>query len=168
MVGKLVISSFDLSITITTVTTVQLCVQADITVARMFPYYVCTIIFLMPYLVAVTYYPLEVSFYIDKVDMGGIIAEPDPPDWVMDLSDVSLFQSCVFVCAMPCIMCIQLSDLCVAMRRAYDKHYRDQPMFRFSSDRKDKYAAPEQQQKKKRRVLRRIWKTLTRWFRGAK
>jgi hypothetical protein len=36
-------------------------------VARMFPYYICTVIFLMPYLAAVTYYPLQVSFYIDQV-----------------------------------------------------------------------------------------------------
>lgn len=41
--------------------------QDNIVVARIFPYYVCTILFLMPYLAAVTYYPLEVSFYIDKV-----------------------------------------------------------------------------------------------------
>jgi hypothetical protein len=41
--------------------------QADVTVARMFPYYICTVIFLMPYLAAVTYYPLQVSFYIDQV-----------------------------------------------------------------------------------------------------
>jgi hypothetical protein len=38
-------------------------------VARMFPYYICTVIFLMPYLAAVTYYPLQVSFYIDQVGM---------------------------------------------------------------------------------------------------
>jgi hypothetical protein len=43
--------------------------QADVTVARMFPYYICTVIFLMPYLAAVTYYPLQVSFYIDQVGM---------------------------------------------------------------------------------------------------
>lgn len=143
-------------------------IQADVTVARMFPYYVCTVLFLMPYLASVTYYPLEVSYYIDQVDMGGIIAEPDPPAWVMDLSDVSLFQSCVFVCAMPCIMCIQCADFMVAVRKAYDKHYRDQPLFAFSSNRKEKYALPKPEEKKRRRVLRRIWKTLTRWFRGAK
>jgi hypothetical protein len=45
--------------------------QADVTVARMFPYYICTVIFLMPYLAAVTYYPLQVSFYIDQVGLCG-------------------------------------------------------------------------------------------------
>ena len=147
---------------------VLLNVQADVTLARMFPYYVCTIIFLMPYLVAVTYYPLEISYYIDQIDSGGIIAEPDPPDWVMDLSDVSLFQSCVFVCAMPCILCIQCSDFITAIGRAYNKHYRDQPLFGFSNNRKEKYALPKEQPKRKRRVLKRIWKTLSRWFRGSK
>lgn len=120
----------------------------------------------MPYLASVTYYALEISFYIDQVDMGGVIAEPDPPENFMDLSDVSLFQSCVFVCAMPCIMCIQLADFIKALKKAYNKHYKDQPMFDFSS-RKEKYAEP-QDTKKKRRVLRRIWKTLTRLFRGSK
>jgi hypothetical protein len=67
--------------------------------------------------------------------MGGIIAEPDPPSWVLDLSDVSLFQSCVFVCAMPCIMCIQCADFLSALKKAYDKHYRDQPLFAFSNNR---------------------------------
>jgi hypothetical protein len=136
-------------------------------VARIFPYYLCTILFLMPYLVSVTYYPLEISFYIDQVDMGGVIAEPDPPDDFMDLSDVSLFQSCIFVCAMPCVICIMFMDLIKAMRRAYAKHYADQPSFFSSTKRSEKYAAPEEV-KKKRRVLRRVWKTMTRWFRGAK
>jgi hypothetical protein len=132
----------------------------------MYPYYICTVLFLMPYLASVFYYTLEVSFYIDKIDMGGNITEPDPPDWVMDLSDVSLLQSCVFVCAMPCIMCIQCSDLVVAIHKAYAKHYRDRPFFEFGK-RDAQYAEP-QHVKRKRRVLRRIWKTLTRWFRGAK
>lgn len=134
--------------------------------ARIFPYYICTILFLMPYLVSLVYYSLEISYYIDKVDNGGVIAEPDPPDNFMDLSDVSLFQSCIFVCAMPCVICIMFFDLIKAMRKAYAKHYADQPMFS-SSKRQEKYAAPEEV-KKKRRVMRRVWKTMTRWFRGAK
>ena len=142
---------------------------ADVTLAQIFPYYVSMIIFIMPYLAAVSYYTLEISYYIDLVDMGGNITEPNPPEHVMDLSDVSLFQSCVFVCAMPCILCIQCSDLMIALRAAYDRHYKDQPLFSFGANtaRKDMYIAPEDV-KKKRRVLRRIWKTLTRWFRGSK
>ena len=140
--------------------------QEDVTIARIFPYFICTILFLLPYLVSLVYYPLEVSYYIDQIDNGGVIAEPDPPDNFMDLSDVSLFQSCIFVCAMPCVMCIMFMDLMKAMRKAYAKHYADQPVFA-SSKHQEKYAAPGEV-KKKRRVLRRVWKTLTRWFRGAK
>jgi hypothetical protein len=132
----------------------------------MFPYYVCMIIFLLPFIAAQAYYTLEISFYIDKVDTGGNITEPDPPENVMDLSDVSLFQSCIFVCAMPCILAIQCMDLARAVAKAYAKHYKDQPMFSSSNKRKEKYAPPEEV-KRKRRVLRRIWKTLTRWFRGS-
>lgn len=137
-------------------------------VAQMFPYYVCTIIFLMPYLAAELYYTMDVSFYIDQIDNGGNITEPDPPPDVLDLSDVSLFQSCVFVFAMPCILIIQCIDFCRALRAAYGKYYKDQPMFQFPSvnDPKSKYAA--KQPTKKNRVLRRIWKTFARWFRGAK
>jgi hypothetical protein len=40
----------------------------------MFPYYICTVIFLMPYLAAVTYYPLQVSFYIDQVRVCSLVA----------------------------------------------------------------------------------------------
>lgn len=138
----------------------------DVTIARIFPYYICTILFLLPYLVSLVYYPLEVSYYIDQIDNGGVIAEPDPPDNFMDLSDVSLFQSCIFVCAMPCVMCIMFTDLIKAIRKAYAKHYADQPGF-MSNKHKEKYAAPGEV-KKKRRVWRRVWKTLTRWFRGAK
>jgi len=138
--------------------------NADVTLARIFPYYVCTIIFLMPYLAAQAYYTLEISYYIDGIDTGGIIAEPDPPERVMDLSDVSLFQSCIFVVGMPCILLIQCSDLVKAVASAYAKHYAHVPLFA-----KPKKAAKEPPQRgKKNKLLRRIYKTVTRWFRGSK
>mmetsp|Transcript_22575 Transcript_22575/g.50193 ORF Transcript_22575/g.50193 Transcript_22575/m.50193 type:complete len:372 (+) Transcript_22575:762-1877(+) len=136
--------------------------QSTVTLARIFPYYVCTVLFLLPYLASTVYYPLEISYHIDQIDMGGIITEPDPPADVLDLSDVSLFQSCVFVIALPCVMCIQCSDLLRGLKRAYAKHYRDQPLFA------SKAKVEQPQEKKKRRVLRRLWKTATRWFRGSK
>lgn len=132
--------------------------------ARIFPYYVCTIIFLMPYLASQLYYELDFAYIVEEIDMGGTIAEPDPPPTAMDLSDVTLLQSCIFICAMPCILCIQCFDLIKAIGRAYTEHYKDKPLFGDNKKKKKKAPPP----KKKRRFLRRVWKTIVRLFKGTK
>lgn len=142
----------------------------------MYPYFVCTSLFLMPYLAAQVYYWLDLTFLIEEMDRGGSIEEPDPPANVMDLSDVSLFQSCIFVCGMPCIVCLQITDLCSAVRKAYSRHYKNKPLVdmswwngRRSAYKNNNIEEEEQQPKKKpRRLLRRIAKTVNRWFRGTK
>jgi hypothetical protein len=117
---------------------------------------------------------MDVSYLTDEVEKGGQIAEANPPEDAKDLSDVTLIQSCVFVCAMPCILCIQISDLGFALKRAFDRTYRDEPFCKLPSCcLRDKTALAEekqaQQRKAKKRTLwRRIWRTLVRCFKGTK
>ena len=104
----------------------------------------------------------DFSYLVEEIDMGGSIEEPDPPPNVMDLSDVTLLQSCVCVCAFPCILIIQCVDLVKALRSAYAHHYEHKPWF--GTDKKKK---KKEQPKKKRRFMRRVWKTIVRLFRGT-
>jgi hypothetical protein len=139
-----------------------------VTLALVYPYYISTVIFIMPFLAVQLLYTLDVSYLVSELELGGNLQEPNPPDNVMDLSDVTLAQSCIFVCAMPCIMCVQLSDLAGAVMRAYQRHYRDQPMTAIPHNGKKKKKQPTAVPNKNRGIGRRVWKTLTRYFRGAK
>lgn len=130
--------------------------------ARIYPYYICTILFLMPLLSSILFYTLDISWHVEQIDNGGIIVEPDPPPYTMDMSDVTLFQSFVFVFALPCILCIQCNDLIRAFHKAYETYYKDQPLFPKKDD------LSKEEKKKGRKILRRIMKTFMRWFRGTK
>lgn len=145
----------------------------DATLAAMFPYYVCTLIFLMPYLPALFFYTMDISYLVDEVEKGGVIEELDPPKNTKDMSDVTLMQSFVFVCGVPCILCIQLCDLAAAVRAAYDRHYRDQPLFscpKICPDTAKVYSASTKGDKKKKKstIWTRLFRTLMRCFRGGK
>eukprot|EP01031_Cornospumella_fuschlensis_P030156 gene30156-36428_t len=102
---------------------------SNVTLQSMLPYYICTLLFLLPYLPILFLYTLDISYLTDEVERGGVIEELDPPPDAKDMSDVTLVQSFVFVCGMPCIVCIQLCDLVNAVKRAYERHYRDNPLF---------------------------------------
>lgn len=140
----------------------------------MLPYYVCTLIFLLPYLPVLLLYTLDVSYLTDEVEKGGVIEELDPPPDVKDMSDVTLLQAFVFVCGMPCILCIQVCDLATAVKTAYDHHYRDQPLVtcpKLCPDHTKIYAASSKEVKRKKKrstIWSRLWKTCLRCFRGAK
>ena len=54
--------------------------QDDLVLATIFPYYLCTIIFTIPYMLVTLYYTSDISFYMDDLDTGiGVIDEPNPP-----------------------------------------------------------------------------------------
>lgn len=139
----------------------------------MFPYYVCTLIFLLPYLPVLVFYTMDVSYLVDEVERGGVIEELDPPKETKDMSDVTVVQSFVFVCGMPCILCIQFFDLATAVRKAYERHYRESPLLPCASccpDKSKVYSANDESKKPKKRstIWTRLWRTLTRCFRGQK
>lgn len=126
----------------------------------------------MPYLVVLFLYTLDISYLTDEVERGGIIAELDPPEDAADLSDVTLFQSCVFVCGMPCIVVIQFLDLFTAVKRAYNRYYKDQPICTcfnwFRSRTISAEEANERRKKNKKTIWYRMYKTCMRCFKGTK
>ncbi|RYH24963.1 hypothetical protein EON65_16045 [archaeon] len=76
---------------------------------------------------------------------------------------------------MPCIICIQMCDLVNAVKRAYERHYRDHPLFACPNisicpDTRKIYTADTQpaKQKKKSTLWRRVYRTILRCFKGAK
>lgn len=142
----------------------------------MLPYYITTILFILPLLLVFCFYTMDVSYLTDEIEKGGIIAESNPPDDTKDLSDVTLIQSCVFVCAMPCILCIQFADLCKAVKRVYDDNYRDEPFFKLPDWFKNKTTTAEDMKEpqntpkksKKRTIWFRMYRTCIRCFSGAR
>lgn len=140
----------------------------------MLPYYVCLCIFLLPYLAVLLLYTLDVSYLTDEVEKGGEIIERDPPPYARDLSDVSLFQSCIYVCGMPIIICIQLGDLCIAIRNAYEQSYRDapgcccKPADLFCLRKKTTPASEAVKKPKGKTIWHRMYRTVVRCIRGSK
>lgn len=137
----------------------------DVHIATLFPYYVSTIIFIHPYDAAVLWYIMDISTQVSEMDMGGVIAEPGMQHRsdVADLSDVTLTQSCIFVCAMPLIICIQISDFFKAVKRAYDQYYEEA-----ETERTTEASRRAARKHNKRSFCRRVWRTLTRWCQGRK
>lgn len=155
-------------------------------------YYICTLIFIFPLLLAYCFYSMDVSYLTSEIERGGTIAELMQPYNVKDLTDVTLLQSCVFVVAMPCILCIQVVDIVKALRKSYQRHYHDEPccpMLSFTlpdyckqclsankvpteDDDDNRNTSHEEQitsRKKKRSTLwQRLCRTCIRCFRGAK
>ena len=126
----------------------------------------------MPYLAVLFLYTLDVSYLTDEVEKGGTIAELDPPEDAADLSDVTLFQSCVFVCGMPCIICIQFMDLFGGIKRAYNRYYKDQPMCSCMNWLRRRTVSAEEEKERKKKAKKTIWfrmyKTCMRCFTGSK
>ncbi len=90
--------------------------QDDITLAMMYPYYVCTWLFTLPYLVVTLYYTSDISFYMDDlVTDVGVIDEEDPPADRVDLSDVSFNQVLLLLVATPVMVVVQFFDLFIAI-----------------------------------------------------
>lgn len=142
-------------------------------IAQMLPYFVCLCIFLFPYVSFLLLYTLDVSYLTDEVEKGGPIEERDPPPYARDLSDVTLFQSCIYVCGMPVIICIQISDLIVAVRQAYHQYYQENPPCCRMPDlfclRKKTMPASEAKKKPKGKTIwHRMYRTIMRCFRGTK
>ena len=90
--------------------------QDDITLAIMFPYYLCTWLFTLPYLIVTLYYTLDITYYMnDLITDVGVIDEPDAPAHRVDLSDVSFNQILLLLVATPVMVVVQMADLFVAI-----------------------------------------------------
>lgn len=129
----------------------------------------------MPYLAILFFYSLDVSYLTDEVEKGGNIVEFDPPEDTRDLSDVTLFQSCVFVCGFPCIVMIQFLDLFKAVRKTYSRVYGGKSLLSCECLHKKTQVAnsnvAKEEAKKKAKgstLWKRLWKTCIRCFRGSR
>jgi hypothetical protein len=131
-------------------------------------------IFILPLLIVLCLYTLDVSYLTDEVEKGAIIAEANPPDDAKDLTDVTVIQSCIFVCGMPCILLIQIGDLATAVKRVYDDNYRDEPCCtlpdclkqKLSQGKDEKPKAPKKQ--KKSTIWFRMYRTIVRCLTGSR
>lgn len=87
---------------------------------RIFPFFLCTCIFIMPLAVGTLLMLLDMSFFIDEIVNvpGSSIEEPDPPAEIMDLTDVTAQQLVLYVLSLPFVVFIQIFDLCVALLKA--------------------------------------------------
>jgi hypothetical protein len=66
------------------------------------PLYICTIVCLFPYMIALMYYGLDVSFLAEGISYGATIAEPEPlPDHTLDLNGLTMMHLCFAAIALP-------------------------------------------------------------------
>ena len=131
---------------------------SEIRYTAIFPVYLSTVIFGIPYLGALVYYCLDIWYLIFEIEQNGAdIEEPDVPDDVADLSDVSLKQALFFIFVIPFVFAIQFVDLITATCRACN---------RYRAYKKRKAAEREQQMNKSKRrsLFERIISTFTKRF----
>ena len=124
--------------------------------------------FLLPYSPAVLLYSLNLSSLLEELDLNGIIKEPDVHGYVLDLANVSLTQTILFFCAVPCVFCIQFCDLLSAVHRSYMSYYNNNRNIKQYQIDKKKLKKKNATVKKKKNFLRRIYKTLTKWSKRPK
>eukprot|EP01038_Epipyxis_sp_PR26KG_P012410 gene12410-16644_t len=133
----------------------------NVELAIIWPYYICTLLFIYPYIGLITIYVLNISGILEELDHNGNIKEPDPPEVVMDLTDVTISQSCLLIIVFPCVAVIQCMDLVKAIQRAYRRYQTDRLHgFNNNNSRESK--------KKKKGFLRKVYRTLTYCFKKPK
>lgn len=131
---------------------------SNIVYTALFPVYLSTIIFGIPYTIALVYYCLDIWYLIFEIgENGADIDEPDVPADVADLSDVSLQQALFFILVIPCVLSIQFVDLISAICRACG---------RYRAYRRKKAAEKEAKsiKSKRRSIFERIITTFTKRF----
>ena len=98
---------FVLATAITTLRTFGEYPRYDITpyLLKLQPYYIASVLFLVPYLLCVCCNLLNVSYLNDELEFGGSLYEPDAPEDTWDLSGMSLEDFAKAVVAYP-IACL--------------------------------------------------------------
>lgn len=86
---------------------------ADADVNTMLKYYLLTVVFMIPYLICVTLYGLNVSYLNEEVEMGGAINEPNPVGAV-DMTGITLTECCTVILAYPLAIIYQSFELMYA------------------------------------------------------
>jgi hypothetical protein len=110
---------------------------------------------LIPYLIALLLYGMNISYYTEQMDYDGIIEEPNVnPEDVVDLSGVSLLHFTGVLFAIPCILCIQCRDSAEGLCGVINDW-----IFEMRRSR-------EKAKKKRQSFAHRVKKTLNRWWRN--
>lgn len=159
---------FVLATAITTLRTFGEHPRYDITpyLLKLQPYYISSVVFLVPYLLCVCCNLMNVSYLNDELEFGGSLYEPDAPEETWDLSGMTLEDFAKAVVAYPIAVALQTLELLLALYNLALRLWRR--LRRYLEDRWQRYQqelAREEKGKKKRRGLSaRILKTITRWF----
>jgi hypothetical protein len=84
--------------------------QENVNADQVQPFYIQSIVFLLPYLVLEFLWGLNIWYLCDEVEYGGVIAEPGGSATpLLDLSHISVQDSCIFIIALPIGTIIQVS-----------------------------------------------------------
>lgn len=159
---------FVLATAITTLRTFGEYPRYDITpyLLKLQPYYIASVLFLVPYLLCVCCNLLNVSYLNDELEFGGSLYEPDAPEDTWDLSGMSLEDFAKAVVAYPIAVALQTLELLLALYNLALRLWRR--LRRYLEDRWQRYqqelAREEKGKKKRRGLIARILKTITRWF----
>lgn len=132
---------------------------------NMLPHYICTVLFMFPYLLCVCRYGMNISYLNEEVEMGGNITEPGAVN-SMDMSGMSISECCQVIVTFPLAVIYQLFNFGAAL------YFAGKRMFvvasRFYEEKKEERAAAREAKeaakaKKGRSFFRRLRKTLNRW-----
>ena len=133
----------------------------------LFPYYLVSVFFLLPYMFCICANTMNLSYLNDEVEFGGTLLEPDvDPEELWDLSGMSLEQLALALIAYPIALVYQTLELIVAIYNLLLRIYRRLRLY--IEDRWLQYqqeqAKAAKETKKRRGLIARIAKTLTRCF----
>jgi len=97
----------------------------NVTLARMYPYWVCTCIFLCPLLAAMLYFFYQIITLVKEIEDGENIVEPNANIFDnMDLADVTVGQAIIMGCSLPLIFLIQVVDFCAVVQRDLTRKWK--------------------------------------------
>jgi len=114
------------------------------------PSYIISIICLFPYLIAVTYYGLDVSFLSESIYYGGNIAEPEPlPDHTLDLNGLTIMHIVMAIVAVPLLAFDTCREWAVNMWEYVERKA------------KKKYVEHREKSRKKAKARRSFWNRIT-------
>ena len=70
--------------------------------------YIFTIIFIVPYLISIPHYCMEISHYYEEIEANGVILEPDMNENTVDLSHLTTDEITQKIIAFPIYIVLQL------------------------------------------------------------
>lgn len=77
----------------------------------MLPSFVCLLVFLIPNILAIFLYGMDMHYLFDEVEMEAVILEPGyDPETVFDLSNFSMVQLFAFILVTPLLFLVQVWD----------------------------------------------------------